>query len=303
MDVKIGKVRGYQETNIFENQRYRPLFGWGSKGYLFTNERTEFSDETGEKRYEIKDLEEILPPSNFEWVTTWTINYSYTKVDLEGWCYATTFQRLSEKLVLNKSSNKVKPGHVVRRRLWTRLSRALRSSIPLLIDRVTENNLELQGIEKEQERQKAASFPLQFSIEKIFNSKTKVLDSPNDGPEIIIAVLYENERFDALQSSLISSDQSFWSALNLSQEFLDWSPFTDITGKHEVIYQTIFLIFYCSFSNSSFSSSSITLSLYLIVFFSCYNTSKMGICLAWKLGMRCDHKHYRYPGMDLCFKL
>jgi hypothetical protein len=124
-----GRVKGYQEICLFENQRYRPLFGWGSKGFLFPHDRSPFSDETGKVAYMVDLLEDVPPPPNCEWATAWKISHDYTEVDAEGWSYSTTFSRLSEKLTSKRSSSTPRPRHVVRRRMWSRYARRLRASL------------------------------------------------------------------------------------------------------------------------------------------------------------------------------
>jgi hypothetical protein len=128
-NAKVGRVKGYQEICLFENQRYRPLFGWGSKGFLFPHDRSPFSDETGRVAYAVHLLEDVPPPPNCEWVTAWKISHDYTEVDAEGWSYSSSFSRLSEKLTKKTSSSTPRPGHVVRRRMWSRYARRLRASL------------------------------------------------------------------------------------------------------------------------------------------------------------------------------
>lgn len=129
VEIKTGRIRGYEEICIFENQRYRPLFGWGSKGFLFPKERSMYSDESGEVSFAVSKLDEIPAPPGYEWATGWKIDLKSDSVDSEGWCYARTFAKLSENLSSGKSANVPRPGHVVRRRMWTRYARRIRPSV------------------------------------------------------------------------------------------------------------------------------------------------------------------------------
>jgi hypothetical protein len=219
--MKVGRVRGYQEVFVFENQRYRPLFGWGSKGFLFPHDRAPYSDETGNTSYPASNLDEIPPPPNCEWATPWKLNQEYTDVDGEGWCYARSFSRLSEKFESKRSSSTPRPGHVVRRRMWSRYARGLRSSFPF-----TETNIDQSQGSADSHPQ--ALFPFHLGSQ----SRSKREDSKScETAEVITAVLYENER---LGPHPCLPDQQSWSVLHLSEADSDWPPFSDSTGKHEV---------------------------------------------------------------------
>ncbi len=239
----MGRVRGYQEIEVYENQRYRPLFGWGSKGYLLPHlDRLQFTNETGEVKYDVRDLEEISPPSSYEWATIWKINYNYTTVDEEGWSYSSSFIRLSQKFYLQISSKIPRVGHVVRRRLWTRFARPLRASLTSDLDTFNqpiESNPSISPINSHIGEKNSNSKPLynfHFGDKGPNINSPQLLDSPRDGPEIITAIIYENERLGVL--SELSPNQlnqnPVWSSLNLSDNFSDWPPFSDATGKHEV---------------------------------------------------------------------
>jgi hypothetical protein len=218
--MKVGRVRGYQEVSVFENQRYRPLFGWGSKGFLFPHDRSPFSDETGQTTFSSANtLNEIPPPPNYEWATPWKFNQDYTTVDGEGWCYARSFSRLSEKLEAGTSSSTPRPGHVVRRRLWTRYARRLRSSFP-------SPDFNLDQMQGSVESHPLGLFPFHLRESKKEDPKTTL-----EEVEVIIAVLYENERLGPHPSL---PGQESWSVLHLSDTKSDWPPFSDSTGKHEV---------------------------------------------------------------------
>lgn len=126
---KKGKFRGYQEFKVFENERFRPLYGWGARGFLLRNDPPPYTDLSGALTYDYKSLDEIKPPLRLDWATEWKIDVEHTKVDSDGWSYATTFRRLSEKEANGSSSSIPLPAHVTRRRLWVRILRPIRQSL------------------------------------------------------------------------------------------------------------------------------------------------------------------------------
>lgn len=233
-----GRVRGYQAVSIFENQRYRPLFGWGSKGFLLPHDRSPFSDETGATSYPASTLEEIPPPPNCEWATPWKLSQDYTSVDEEGWCYARSFSRLSEKLESGRSSSTPRPGHVVRRRLWMRYARGLRSSLPS-----TEANIEQAQGQEGSAEQPHVFYP--FHLPTQTRPRKEDSKSSVETAEVIRAVLYENER---LGTHPCLPDQQSWSALHLSRTESDWPPFSDSTGRHEVLVTACSVFLFLSHS-------------------------------------------------------
>ena len=127
--MKANDVYGYKEVEVFENQRLRPLFGWGSAGYLFPMDPACFSDESGTVNSDTDRLQDILPPTGYEWANEWTLSKSHNVPDKEGWSYGSSFASLAAR---SKTDTRVKGWaihHVVRRRLWRRLARPIRGSV------------------------------------------------------------------------------------------------------------------------------------------------------------------------------
>lgn len=95
---------------VFENQRYHPISGWGS------------SQNTDPGRWSTRDFsytskvffEPPLPPG-CKWISTWTIDKSQS-VDSDGWAYGPDFSYLKWP----PTSKMKSPSDVVRRRRWTR---------------------------------------------------------------------------------------------------------------------------------------------------------------------------------------
>ncbi|XP_017974971.1 PREDICTED: uncharacterized protein LOC18603726 [Theobroma cacao] len=101
---------------IFENQRYQPITGWGNKWSGFRgNDPGRWS--TKDFSYSSKDFFEPPLPKGWQWISTWTIDKSQF-VDEDGWAYGPDYQSLRWPPTSSKSY--IKSGHDVRRRRWIR---------------------------------------------------------------------------------------------------------------------------------------------------------------------------------------
>ncbi|XVF38939.1 hypothetical protein REPUB_Repub20aG0145800 [Reevesia pubescens] len=102
---------------IFENQRYQPISGWGNKWPGFRgNDPGRWS--TKDFSYSSKDFFEPPLPNGWKWISTWTLDKSQF-VDEDGWAYGPDYQSLRWPPTSSKSH--IKSGHdVVRRRRWIR---------------------------------------------------------------------------------------------------------------------------------------------------------------------------------------
>ncbi|PPS09246.1 hypothetical protein GOBAR_AA11376 [Gossypium barbadense] len=101
---------------IFENQRYHPISGWGNKWPGFQG-----SDpacwSTRDFSCSSKEFFEPSLPNGWEWISTWTIDKSQF-VDDDGWAYAADYPN---QWPPTSSKLHIKSGHdVVRRRRWIR---------------------------------------------------------------------------------------------------------------------------------------------------------------------------------------
>ncbi|XP_040944166.1 uncharacterized protein [Gossypium hirsutum] len=101
---------------IFENQLYHPISGWGNKWPGFQG-----SDpacwSTRDFSCSSKEFFEPSLPNGWEWISTWTIDKSQF-VDEDGWAYAADYPN---QWPPTSSKSHIKSGHdVVRRRRWIR---------------------------------------------------------------------------------------------------------------------------------------------------------------------------------------
>lgn len=108
---------------IFENQRYNPLSGWGNKrpGLLMSNDPGRWS--RNDYSYSSKDFFEPPLPSDWVWTSDWFVDKSQF-VDSEGWAYGSDFQSLKWPLSSTKSSRR-SAFDFVRRRRWVRTRQQL----------------------------------------------------------------------------------------------------------------------------------------------------------------------------------
>ncbi|KAG2726780.1 hypothetical protein I3760_01G128300 [Carya illinoinensis] len=102
---------------IFENQRYQPISGWGNKWPGFR------SDDPGRwsnryYSYSSKEFYEPPLPPGWQWTSTWNIDKCQF-VDNDGWAYGTDFNSLKWPPTSSKSCTK-SAVDVVRRRRWIR---------------------------------------------------------------------------------------------------------------------------------------------------------------------------------------
>nr|CAD1836498.1 unnamed protein product [Ananas comosus var. bracteatus] len=107
---------------VFENQRYQPIAGWGNKSVGFRgNDLGRWSNR--DFSYSSKDFFEPSLPAGWRWTSPWKIEKSqYT--DGDGWAYGTDFQSLKWPPTFSKSSSK-SPLDFVRRRRWVRTRQQL----------------------------------------------------------------------------------------------------------------------------------------------------------------------------------
>lgn len=105
---------------IFENQRYQLLAGWGSKwpGHFLPTDPGRWSTRDNQKTSQTReDLEVNLPPG-WIWRTNWIIDKA-GYVDDDGWAYGPDFQTLRWPPNSMKSCKK-SPFDFIRRRRWCR---------------------------------------------------------------------------------------------------------------------------------------------------------------------------------------
>ncbi|KAL0925485.1 hypothetical protein M5K25_003821 [Dendrobium thyrsiflorum] len=100
---------------IFENQRYQPISGWGNLSNLH-GDPGHWS--TRDFSYSSKEFFEPPLPSSWRWISAWRIDKS-NLVDSDGWAYGTDFQNLKWPPSSSMSSSK-SALHFVRRRRWIR---------------------------------------------------------------------------------------------------------------------------------------------------------------------------------------
>ncbi|XP_062223332.1 uncharacterized protein LOC133922148 [Phragmites australis] len=106
---------------IFENQWYRPITGWGTNpSNDHGNDLRQWSSR--DCSYSTKAFFEPGLPSGWRWTSPWKIEKS-NFVDNDGWAYASDFQNLNWPSSSWKSSKS--PHDFVRRRRWVRARQRL----------------------------------------------------------------------------------------------------------------------------------------------------------------------------------
>eukprot|EP00250_Pteridium_aquilinum_P021886 c25256_g1_i1 orf=924-13886(-) len=105
---------------IFENQRYQPLAGWGSKwpGHFLPTDPCRWSTRDNKRTSQTREDLEVHPPPGWIWTTDWIIDKA-GYVDDDGWAYGPDFQNLRWPPNMLKSCKK-SPFDFIRRRRWCR---------------------------------------------------------------------------------------------------------------------------------------------------------------------------------------
>ncbi|KAH6757936.1 calcium-dependent lipid-binding family protein [Perilla frutescens var. hirtella] len=98
---------------IFENQQYHPVSGWGNDG---NNSPRRWS--TRDFSFSSREFFEPPLPPGWKWASTWTVDKSQF-VDTDGWAYGPDYQTLKWPPSSPKSGTK-SSRDAVRRRRWTR---------------------------------------------------------------------------------------------------------------------------------------------------------------------------------------
>lgn len=102
---------------VFENQRYHPISGWGNNWLGFrANEPGHWS--TRDFSYSSKDFPELQLPPHWKWVSAWTVDKP-AFVDFDGWFYGPDYQSLKWPPSSSSSCTK-SASDAVRRRRWIR---------------------------------------------------------------------------------------------------------------------------------------------------------------------------------------
>ncbi|XP_024542530.1 uncharacterized protein LOC9648284 isoform X1 [Selaginella moellendorffii] len=106
------------DEECFENQRYQPLAGWGSKwpGHLIPTDPGRWS--TRDFTQSSQEILKVQLPPGWIWTSDWTVDLS-GNVDQDGWFYGPDFQSLRTLPVSSKASRK-STFDFVRRRRWIR---------------------------------------------------------------------------------------------------------------------------------------------------------------------------------------
>ncbi|KAH9312827.1 hypothetical protein KI387_027862 [Taxus chinensis] len=111
---------------IFENQRYHPLSGWGNKwpGFGISTDPGHWS--TNDYSYSSKDFFEPNLPSGWVWTSNWVVDKSLF-VDSDGWAYGSDFQSLKWPLLSTKTCKR-SAFDFTRRRRWVRTRKQVSGS-------------------------------------------------------------------------------------------------------------------------------------------------------------------------------
>jgi len=193
----IPQSPGYFKAEVFEWQRFVPLYRW--RFFKYTNTAGVTLHET--------DLSNTSPPRDMMWASEWR-QTAQKSDEGDGWSYIATLEQPVE--AGKRFSLPHRRGY--RRRLWTRLIRF--SSV----------------ISSAAEKQSIPEIPSPYTFH-IRNSRDQKLKggtaiSHPESPEIIYAVVYENQRLGREGSDLI------WSARFLSGN--DWPAFSNESGTHKL---------------------------------------------------------------------
>ncbi|XP_059076567.1 uncharacterized protein LOC131042467 isoform X2 [Cryptomeria japonica] len=111
---------------IFENQRYNPLSGWGNKWNSFGASTDPGRWSTNDYSYSSKDFFEPPLPSGWEWTSNWGVDKSQF-VDSDGWAYGSDFQSLKWPLTSVKTCKR-STFDFARRRRWVQTRKQLPGS-------------------------------------------------------------------------------------------------------------------------------------------------------------------------------
>ncbi|XP_078179744.1 uncharacterized protein LOC144573852 isoform X2 [Carex rostrata] len=111
---------------VFENQRYQPISGWGNKlSSQHGNESWNWSNR--DFSHLSKDFFEPPLPAGWRWASPWRIEKPQF-ADKEGWTYGTELQAIRWPPTSSKSSSK-SPLDFARRRRWIRTREKLSDSL------------------------------------------------------------------------------------------------------------------------------------------------------------------------------
>ncbi|KAJ1696999.1 hypothetical protein LUZ63_005511 [Rhynchospora breviuscula] len=102
---------------VFENQRYQPISGWGNKSSS-PRENESWNWSNREFSHLSKDFFEPPLPAGWRWTSPWRIEKSQF-VDKDGWAYGTELQAIRWPPISAKSSSKSQLDSA-RRRRWIR---------------------------------------------------------------------------------------------------------------------------------------------------------------------------------------
>ncbi|KAI5061209.1 hypothetical protein GOP47_0023714 [Adiantum capillus-veneris] len=113
---------------IFENQRYQPLAGWGSKwpGHFLPTDPGRWSSRDNKRTSKAREDLEADLSQGWVWSTDWVIDKA-GYVDDDGWAYGPDFQTLRWPPNSMKSCKK-SPFDFIRRRRWCRVREQISNS-------------------------------------------------------------------------------------------------------------------------------------------------------------------------------
>ncbi|BBN04917.1 vacuolar protein sorting-associated protein 13A/C [Marchantia polymorpha subsp. ruderalis] len=103
------------EEEVFENERYQPLSGWGSKwpGHLLPSDPGRYSDR--DSKGSTEEFPAVKLPPGWTWISDWHVD-QVAGVDEEGWSYGFDFRNLNWP----PTNGSERLFSFVRRRRWVR---------------------------------------------------------------------------------------------------------------------------------------------------------------------------------------
>eukprot|EP00897_Mesotaenium_endlicherianum_P008373 jgi/Mesen1/7564/ME000392S06833 len=115
--VEDGGSCAARVDEVYENQRYQPLMGWGSAGYLMPSDPSRFSS------LDLASNLQELPSkalSGWKWTSQWKVDRANAAVDPDGWFYGPDFKSMKSGPLATAQAGAKGPLDFARRRRLVR---------------------------------------------------------------------------------------------------------------------------------------------------------------------------------------
>ena len=126
-DINAQDIDLIVEVDFCENQRYKPIRGWG-KPYQFVPNHSDLSMKVP-LDYKLVLDNAVFLPRGWEWTSQWKVDTAerYGKTDADGWSYGTSFDSVLQQTLDRKLKAERNSINVVRRRRWMRFRKCVDS--------------------------------------------------------------------------------------------------------------------------------------------------------------------------------